>query len=72
MDAISLPADVGAPEAHGLMLGHRAEAQRIVDASLAGGLSPLESVAKARRAIRAGQRARVQYLAELEVQPTLH
>ena len=66
MEAIALPDGVGVPVARGLMLVHRAEAERIVDASLAGGLSPTEALAKARRSIRDAQQARVHWLAEVQ------
>jgi len=71
MDAITAEL-AGVPEARVLMSGHRDEAQRIYDAALAGGLTVSEALTKAGRAIRAGQRARVQWLAEVQGEPTLH
>jgi hypothetical protein len=52
-------------ESHGLMVGHREEAQRILDRELNAGISPRQALAKAGRAIRAGRRAQIMHLAEL-------
>jgi hypothetical protein len=52
-------------ESHGLMVGHREEAQRILDKELKAGLSPRLAMAKAGRAIRAARRAQIMHLAEL-------
>jgi hypothetical protein len=52
-------------ESHGLMVGHRAEAQRILDKALRAGLPGEEALRKAGRAIRAGQRAQIMHLVEL-------
>lgn len=52
-------------ESHGLMVGHREEAQRILDRELNAGLSPRHALAKAAQAIRAGRRAQIMHLAEL-------
>lgn len=52
-------------ESHGLMVGHREEAQRILDRELKSGMPPLVALQKAGRAIKAASRARVLHLAEL-------
>ena len=52
-------------ESHGFMVGHREEAQRILDKELKAGLPGREALAKAGRAIRAGRRAQIMHLAEL-------
>lgn len=52
-------------ESHGLMLGHRANAQHILDRELKAGLPPRVALAKAGRAIRAGRRAQIMHLVEL-------
>lgn len=48
-----------------LMVGHREEAQRILDRELKAGMPPRSALAMAARAIKAGARARVMHLAEL-------
>jgi hypothetical protein len=53
-------------EAHGLMVGHREEAQCTLDKELKAGMPPLVALAKAGRAIRAAQRAQIMHLAELQ------
>lgn len=52
-------------DSHLLMVGHREEAQRILDRELKAGLPPLVALAKAGRAIKAASRARVMHLVEL-------
>ncbi len=52
-------------ESHGLMVGHREEAQRILDRELKAGMPPKSALAMAARAIKAASRARVMHLAEL-------
>ena len=52
-------------DAHKLMVGHREEAQRILDRELKAGLPPRLALTKAGRAIKAASRARVMHLAEL-------
>jgi hypothetical protein len=47
------------------MLGHREEAQRILDRELKAGMPPRSALAMAGRAIRAASRAHVMHLAEL-------
>jgi hypothetical protein len=50
----------------------RSEAEEAVAAWIACGFTPTEAVRKARRPIRAAQRARVIHLAELQAQASLH
>lgn len=52
-------------ESHTLMVGHREEAQRILDRELKAGMPPRSALAKAGRAIKAASRARVMHQAEL-------
>lgn len=52
-------------ESHQLMVGHREEAQRILDRELKAGMPPRSALAMAARAIKAASRARVMHLAEL-------
>jgi hypothetical protein len=52
-------------DSHQLMVGHREEAQRILDRELKAGLPPLVALTKAGRAIKAASRARVMHLVEL-------
>lgn len=52
-------------ESHQLMVGHREEAQRILDRELHAGMPPLVALRKAGRAIKAASRARVMHEAEL-------
>lgn len=52
-------------ESHRLMVGHREEAQRILDRELKAGMPPKSALAMAGRAIKAASRARVMHLAEL-------
>jgi len=52
-------------ESHQLMVGHREEAQRILDRELKAGMPPRSALAMAGRAIKAASRARVMHLAEL-------
>jgi len=52
-------------ESHRLMVGHREEAQRILDRELKAGMPPKSALAMAARAIEAASRARVMHLAEL-------
>jgi len=47
------------------MVGHREEAQRILDRELKAGMPPKSALAMAGRAIKAASRARVMHLAEL-------
>lgn len=52
-------------DSHALMVGHREEAQRILDRELKAGMPPRSALAMAGRAIKAASRARVMHLAEL-------
>jgi hypothetical protein len=52
-------------ESHALMVGHREEAQRIIDRELKAGMPPKSAIFRARGAIKAASRARVMHLAEL-------
>ncbi len=52
-------------DSHQLMVGHREEAQRILDRELKAGMPPRSALAMAGRAIKAASRARVMHLAEL-------
>lgn len=52
-------------DSHQLMVGHREEAQRILDRELHAGMPPLVALRKAGRAIKAASRARVMHEAEL-------
>lgn len=52
-------------DSHALMVGHREEAQRILDRELRAGMPPKSALAMAGRAIKAASRARVMHLAEL-------
>lgn len=66
MEAAAIMATrAGDLESRVLMSEHRDEAQRVYLAALAGGLSPSEALRKAARPLKAGSRARVQWLAEL-------
>jgi hypothetical protein len=52
-------------ESHRLMVGHREEAQRILDRELKAGMPPKSALAMAGRAIKAGTRALIMHRAEL-------
>lgn len=52
-------------DSHQLMVGHREEAQRILNRELKAGMPPRSALAMAGRAIRAASRAHVMHLAEL-------
>ena len=52
-------------ESHALMVGHREEAQRILDRELNAGMPPRSALARAARAIKAGSRALAMHRAEL-------
>jgi hypothetical protein len=52
-------------DSQALMVGHREEAQRILDRELKAGMPPKSALAMAGRAIKAASRARVMHLAEL-------
>ncbi len=55
----------GLTDSHQLMVGHREEAQRILDRELKAGMPPRSALAMAGRAIKAASRAHVMHLAEL-------
>ena len=61
----TITTDDVARDPRALMVGHREEAQRILDKALKAGLPQAEALAKAGRAIRAGRRAQIMHLVEL-------
>lgn len=68
-DAAPVPTTIADGESltdsHRLMVGHREEAQRILDRELKAGMPPSSALAMAGRAIKAASRARVMHMAEL-------